>query len=101
MFCETQDKEWPGPKPAQTQQVGPALPALNPFVRSALGKGQEKQRGTAAEMQGGPATQSMTGSQMIQGTLLLAESKSSGARDELEGRRVKAEKPGLLTWGPH
>lgn len=40
LFCKDQSRQRPGPKPAQTQQVSPALLALNPLAGVHWGRGR-------------------------------------------------------------
>ena len=72
-------------QPRPSRSVQPS--GSQPFVGSALGEGKAQQRGTAAELQGGPATQSRKGLQ-IQGT------PPAGREQRLRGHGTQLRKEG-------
>lgn len=97
LFCKDQSGERPGPKPAQTQQVSPALLALNPLSGVHWGRG----RSSRCRDAGGSSHPEQEGASDSGDVPAGREQRLKRTWDEVEGRRVREAKPRLLTWGPH
>ena len=97
LFCKDQSGERPGPKPAQTQQGSPALLALNPLSGVHWRRGRSSRCRDAGRSSHPEQEWASDSGDAPTGR----EQRLKGTWDKVEGRRVRAAKPRLLTWGPH